>query len=493
MSAEALARARLRISWMLFVTALLSYGWFINGVGGPNPLSRIALTLSLLEQRTVTVDRWVALFPTTFADKSQVGEHYYSDKAPGVSLLALPAVWLGDHLWRDLAAPRLGAKACDLGPPTARGCEASRVFVLTWIAGIATSALAMALAVVLLFRLALRLTGEPQGAVFAALALGFATPAFGWATAFFGHATSAALLLAAMVAIVGCTAPGLSRRSACWGGLGAGLALGAAVAVEYTALPASLALGLFALWRLRALPGDVAMPVIGCAVLGGLAALLPVLIYNAAAFGSPFRPGYADVVGFEGMSDGLFGIGAPSPGVLVELLFGRFRGLLWVAPVLVLVPLAAATWWRRGFAGDALAVCLAVFACFLLVNAGYVYWEGGDSTGPRHLTPALPFLCLTLASLWGVLSRPWRIVAAGLLGLSAMLSLACTAVDMTAPEIYRAPLTELILPGFLNGQAPKAVLGAAGFGAIAALLPLLLLWLVAMVVVVRELSRLSRN
>jgi hypothetical protein len=481
-----------RISWALFLAALVSYGWFINGVGGPNPLSRIALTLSLLDERTVTVDRWVALFPTGFADKARLGEHYYSDKAPGVSLLALPAVWLGDRLWGDLVGPRLGDKACDVGPPTAKGCEASRVFVLTWIAGLATSALAMALAVVLLFHLAWRLTGDPPGAVLAALALGFATPAFGWATAFFGHATAAALLTAALAAIVLGIGPDRTRRSACWAGLGAGLALGAAVAVEYPTLPAALVLGLLALWRLRQARRDVAVPAAGLALLGGLTALLPVLAYNAVAFGAPFRPGYAEVVGFEGMRRGLFGIGAPDPTVALELLVGRFRGLLWVAPVLLLVPTAVAIWWRR-LDRACLAACLAIFACFLLINAGYVYWEGGDSTGPRHLTPALPFLCLLLAPLWAALRWPGRALTVVLLTVSAAVSLACTAVDMTAPEIYASPLTELILPGFVSGRLPKAVLGAAGVGGVAGLLPLLSIWLIALVVILRELARLSRD
>ncbi len=482
-----------RISWALFLAALISCAWFINGVGGPNPLSRIALTLSLLEDRSVAVDRWVALFPDNFADKSRVGDHYYSDKAPGVSLLALPAVWLGDRLWRDVAAPRLGARACDVGPPSAKGCEPSRVFVLTWIAGLATSALAVALGVVLLFRLALQLTGDPAGAVFAAIAFGFATPALGWGTAFFGHATAATLLLAGFAAVVLQAKPQPSLAGTGWAGLGAGLALGGAVIVEYPALPAALVIGVLALWRLRTMPRPVAAMAAAGAVLGGLAALLPALAYNAAAFGSPFRPGYAEVVGFEGMSSGLFGIGLPRPDIALELLAGQFRGLLWVAPVLLLAPVGAIAWWRRRLDRGVLTACLGVFACFLAVNSGYVYWEGGDSTGPRHLTPALPFLCLLLAPLWQGAPVPLRAVRLALLAVSAVVALACAAVDMTAPEIYRAPLTDFILPGLFAGAAPKAVLSAAGVGGVAALLPLLTVWSIASVVIVRELLRLSRD
>jgi hypothetical protein len=59
-----------------------------------------------------------------------------------------------------------------------------------------------------------------------------------------------------------------------------------------------------------------------------------------------------------------------------------------------------------------------------LLKAGYVYWEGGWSTGPRHITPVYPFLALALGLSWPHFSGLIRRVAAGLLGLSVLISLA---------------------------------------------------------------------
>jgi hypothetical protein len=84
--------------------------------------------------------------------------------------------------------------------------------------------------------------------------------------------------------------------------------------------------------------------------------------------------------------------------------------------------------WPRGLALAAIAVPV----CYLLINAGYHYWDGGFSTGPRHLVAALPFVCLSFAPLWDAASRSVRsdLVIGATLG--AAMSLACASVTMTA-------------------------------------------------------------
>src|SRR5207253_7670948 len=63
-----------------------SYAYFDQG-GGPNQFTRLGLTLSLVERGSVTIDpyrEWTL-------DKAEKDGHYYCDKAPGLSLLAVPA------------------------------------------------------------------------------------------------------------------------------------------------------------------------------------------------------------------------------------------------------------------------------------------------------------------------------------------------------------------------------------------------------------------
>jgi hypothetical protein len=199
--------------------------------------------------------------------------------------------------------------------------------------------------------------------------------------------------------------------------------------------------------------------------LGGILGLLPLLVYNQQAFGSPFTLGYSSVVGFEGMQEGLFGITWPKPSVIVELLFGLYRGLLPLSPVLMLVPVGLYVMWGEPNTRVAAVGILAVLCSFLLINASYYYWQGGGSTGPRHLVPILPLGCLALAFAWP--RSFWaRTVTLALLAASLVLSLICAATNMFAPGEFSNPLFEFLLPAFLT---TKRLLKS---------LPIVLIWFV---------------
>jgi hypothetical protein len=201
-----------------------------------------------------------------------------------------------------------------------------------------------------------------------------------------------------------------------------------------------------------------------------------------AAFGSPWRPGYAAISRpefAEGMSHGLMGIGLPRPGVLLAMLVGRARGILYTAPVLLLAFVGLG---RRATTGprDARAPAIlaaAVVGYFLLMTAGYYMWYGGSAFGPRHLIPALPFLCLGLPFAF---RRPRPVVLGILLALSIANQLFATAVEPAAPMV-RDVLRDYLYPHLLRGEVPL-VPGASNLGALfrlhgpASLLPLAALW-----------------
>src|SRR5690606_25724629 len=83
------------------------------------------------------------------------------------------------------------------------------------------------------------------------------------------------------------------------------------------------------------------------------------------------------------------GLGIPGATTSLALLWGRHRGLLFYAPIVVLVPLGLATLASRRQWG-ALVVASGVIAAVFLVNVSYPEWTGGWSTGPRLLVPLLP-------------------------------------------------------------------------------------------------------
>jgi uncharacterized protein (TIGR03382 family) len=260
------------------------------------------------------------------------------------------------------------------------------------------------------------------------------------------------------------------------------------VVVEYPAALFGATIGLWALWRLRG--RTRALPAVGVAVAAGLAALLPLVGYNLLAFGTPFRLGYEGVVGFDGMKKGLFGLTYPKLGVLYEITIGLRRGLIWVAPVvapglagLVLLTRARAT-------RDIGVLALALVAAVLLYNASYEYWDGGNSTGPRHAVPALPFLALGLAALWRRRWLRWPLL--GVLALSIAINAAIASAEVASGGQGAFPLWSDVLSRFRQGELrtlPSVAFGHSpwsGFAMWAATAAVLLALLVAATATRRE-------
>jgi hypothetical protein len=291
-------------------------------------------------------------------------------------------------------------------------------------------ALLAALAAVLLYDIGMVTTGRRDAALFGALGATLGTPIWGWSTTVTGHAAVAAFYVVAVWCFL--------RPPDRWSALVGGAALGWAVVIEYQAVLAGLAIAGWAAWRWR--DTAVGRRAIMLAVVGGIAGLLPLAGYNLHAFGTPFRIGYSGVVGFEGMNQGLFGLTWPRPRVLLEILIGDRRGLFWVAPVLLVAPLGLAALGdearTRGLAGMAALAASVV----LLVNAAYVYWDGGNATGPRHALPAAALLGIGLAPWWaGLRTGAARWGAAALLALSMTINLVIAAADIFAPPEFRWP------------------------------------------------------
>ncbi|WP_299646965.1 hypothetical protein [Sphingomonas bacterium] len=402
---------------MPIVLALLvwfSCAWFGSWEGNPNNATRLFAAISLVEDGDATIDEFA---PLTI-DKALFDGHFYLDKAPGMTLMALPAVALA-NAWTGERSALMFKRADDPGM--------ARFMRLRMRLAVAIGpAVLTAIAAALLFDLALGLTGSASGALVAALGFALGSPVWGWSTTVFGHAPVAALYVIALWALW--RADGTRVMAL------AGAALGWAVVIEYQAVLAGSVLALFGVWRVWARPDRWRL--LGAATAGGVVALLPLFAYNLVAFGTLWKLGYQGVVGFEGMNQGLFGLGWPRPDVLLELLFGTTRGLFWVAPVLLLAVLGL-TLLPKPVAWTA-AVAAAIV---LLVNAAYFYWDGGNSTGPRHATPAIGMLALGLAGFWAGLTSRWsRVATAGVLALSIGINLIIAACDIFAPPTDPWPL-----------------------------------------------------
>lgn len=123
----------------------------------------------------------------------------------------------------------------------------------------------------------------------------------------------------------------------------------------------------------------------------GLFLALPVLgfysinlAYNYLRTGNPFTGVY--------VAQGTVSFDTPLLQGLYGLLFSPGKGLVWLAPPLLLLCWSGWRRWRtqRWEAG----LVLAVFVPMLVFYAMYHFWEGGVSWGPRYLLPFVPLLVL---------------------------------------------------------------------------------------------------
>jgi len=172
----------------------------------------------------------------------------------------------------------------------------------------------------------------------------------------------------------------------------AGLAVGYAVASEYPLFFVAVVLGLFLLSRRDALTPALIAQRAGAYIAGGIVGIVPLLLYNHAAFHSWTHLAYSDV---PRQHKGFFGIGAPSLKVLSTLLFDS-RGLLTLSPVLIMGAVGTVLLYRRGRRAEALTVT-GICLCYVGYNSGYYLPFGGGFMGPRFLTTMLPFLGFPIA------------------------------------------------------------------------------------------------
>jgi hypothetical protein len=446
---------------LLFGLSLVSNVYFLGGFSNFSSVCRAALTVALIEHGSTSID---ALADLT-GDKADRDGHYYCDKAPGTSFLAIPvaAAFIAvvnprgdDALWQDDGKISVAFGA------------------LIAVSAALTVALLTALSVALLCDIVQRLGASLGCAVAIALIDGNGTPVWLWATGLFGHSAAAALLVMGFHALLKAAENG--KREGWWA-LWCGIALGWAVLMEFTAaVPVSMLL-IFALLQSPS-PG-AHWRRLGLIVLGGIPELGLLLAYNGAAFGSPVELGYSHTSLFDGMQTGFFGLGLPSLSVLWEITLGNRRGLLCLSPVLALFPLGAvyavvsARWRILG------ALWVLIVAYYFLLNSGYVYWDGGFSTGPRHVTAGLPFACLVLAPLWergGLLARR-AIVTLG--AVSGVLCLIAVSVDTAMPDDPALTIAGYLLPRFWQGPFNGGlafVLHNLGWPGVTPVLPFLPLW-----------------
>jgi hypothetical protein len=360
-----------------------------------NQSSHYALVRAL-DRGTPTIDR----YRKTTGDKARYKGHWYSARAPGTAFAALPVY--------------KGLRVTGVTPHLKRFQHGKNDQAI-WLLGL-WAALLPAVGTMLLVRYVGNRI-EPGYGTAAAVTLGAGTLFLPFSTMLFSHVLSAFLGFAAFVLLW--RERERDGPDRLWPYALAGLIIGYAITTEYPLLFVGIVLGIYAISR-----GSVIKR--GVTYAAGVAVgVIPLALFDKWAYGSFTHVAYADIPKNQG---GFFGIRLPSPLVAVELLFSS-RGLLTLAPVLVMGIVGTVLLYRRGRRAEAIVIA-AIALVFVAYNSGYYLPYGGQVPGPRFLITTLPFLALPLALSFRRFPIPTLALAAA--------SVACMAIPTLATPLVSA-------------------------------------------------------
>ncbi|MBX7117144.1 MAG: hypothetical protein K1X64_22700 [Myxococcaceae bacterium] len=430
---------------LLAALYLLSFQYH-PGLRSPNELCRLWQSRAIVDHGTLVLNQ-------TMRELGPVGDLsvreglYYPSKAPMLSFLGVP-------VYAALKA---------MGPVSEVGQVFwSRLFITV-------------LPSLFLLWLLRRFLLTYVSTVFAdacLLTYGLGTIAFSYSTQFLSHQLTAVLTFAAFYA--------------CWrvergewplkGYAVAGALTGAAVMTEYTGALTVLCLSVYVVVARARAQGAKPLAVkiksllapTGWVLLGGAPFLAGLMAYHQACFGHPLASGYkflADTA-YQGWHVGGFlGIKLPKPEAFLHSYFSPLRGLLAVSPALTVAfwgfkPLKAerAMFW----------FVLVLLAANTYFTSSFDHTSWGWTTGPRHLTPLLPFLLLPMALGFKRLVEGPNAESRFGYGAAAGLCVTTVVVGGTAalinyvPDSVSTTLFGLAVPLFEEGFWPISLLSFFG-------------------------------
>lgn len=352
-----------RLEWLLFLSLWLAYGVAVNSGN---------LEAFTLQQAAVEA----------YVERG----HFYLEgsRVPALQVRPVVDAFLYDgHIYPAKQPGQFMAGALAYLPLRALGLSYEFNYLLTAaLVTFLTASLVTAAASVAVFRTAREFVANEAGdkifwPLLAALSYGLGSTAFAY-SGIAWHDTLATGYLTLALGLLVKLSRGAAERPAASAAV-AGALLGLTVTTSMLPFPmvAAACLYFLALRRLRLLPFFVA---------GGVAGLLPLLVYNAVCFGNPLLP--ANVAGDYG--DTFF---KPSWENFAAKAVFYARMLTLYAPI----------FWA-GLAGLALyprrlrREQLLLFG-MLAAHAAYVFnieADGSCQWGPRYMLPAMPLVCVGL-------------------------------------------------------------------------------------------------
>jgi hypothetical protein len=433
--------------WLLymaifFIVNLILSSYFLDIWPTPNSVSRALPVLAFSEDKTLKIDKYANLT----IDKSKVGEHYYSDKAPLPTLLMIPLYELIKLCGLNKVDADAGRKypvyiGYHIGINDSRDYSIPELITIFLIGGLVFGSLPFVLIVMMSF-VALHKMKPSASPVLMAMLAWYGSFIFVFSGTFFNHVFAGFLLLLSFILI---------KKN---GYFLSGFALGLGFLSEYTVIVAA------PLWFIYILIKEKKVRHSLILAAGILPSILFIALYNWLITGSPWKMlnAYHASQAFQGLQHN-YGFSLPSFKAIWGLLFSGWMGLFNFVPVLyciafyIIIKLIK----NKKMSLPPETKCLAVFGIvfFLLISSFFTWW-GGWSYGPRYLI-VLAVLLLYEGML--IISRDkintLLFAATALFGIAGAWIAKATVVYMVPfPEFkeFFNPFLHILLPDLFAGR-----------------------------------------
>jgi len=416
--------------YLIFFLFFITCGYFFQG-GGWNQNTRICLTRAIIHQQSFIIDPYKEDSQNPYFEFVNTGDwsfkdgHYYTNKSPGLSMLAIPSFAITEFLVKNLSQADME----------------KQVHLSTYAGTLCTTVIFASLMAVLIFHVCNFFFGFSNWqSLLLTITYGMGTLIFSYSTTFYCHVPSAFFSFLSFVLAMHLK-HGTFQKKYLLGG-GSGFAAAMAVLIEPSTV---FALGCIFIYLLSFRDGrkTTLFFLIGCIPAGAFQ-----LLYNASCFGSLLQSSYnfpnPNVMWYR--QGKLFGI--PSPFKLIKLLFFPYRGILFSSPILLMmIPgtflLLKFKKWR-----SETIVCLTISFAFLIFIACFYAWHGGTAAGPRYLLPAYPFAFLL--TIFALKKNQKTYIALGV--FSIIINLSITLVGNEIPMNIKNPLAEVVLKNIMDGE-----------------------------------------
>jgi len=371
----------------IFITFFLIYALLIQW-GGWNEISRFALTRAIAEEHRFEIDS----FANQTSDRAYFNGHYYSDKEPGLSFIAIPIYATWKFLYYNFFPTSFIQN--NLADSIHFTNKINNVLLFDYLnpgffillsmilVTVLISPLFTALTVVLIYKISKYFTQKENYKMLLVFTFGLGTLAFPSALIFSDLTVATFLCFLAFYILFKEKERKIKNNKYI---LFAGILVGFSVTISLITILIGLAFIIYIIYYSK--------KNVVYYFLGAFLGILPLFIYNFFIFGNPIvftRDNIDQIIwpfALQVLPRSL------KPFIMFRLLIDSYKGLFYYYPILLL-SIPGLYFMYKQFKIESFLIIF-IFLLFLLINSSLIEdWWGGAFFGPRHLTYIIPFLVI---------------------------------------------------------------------------------------------------